>query len=372
MIYKTIGMMSGTSLDGLDLAYVEFWQEHKKWQFRLGPYTTINYSSEWRERLANLPQSDALTFAKTHAAFGRFCGETLADFLHTHKLKVDVVASHGHTVFHQPNKGFTTQIGDGAAMATYSGQRVACDFRTTDVAKGGQGAPLVPIGDALLFGKYSACVNIGGFANISFEKDKKRIAFDICPANIVLNAWAQRLGQNFDKDGNLAQTGEIISSLLTALNALDFYKQNAPKSLGKEWVEDSINPLLEPFGDKPQNVLRTFYEHIAIQISQSLPPKRTKNISVGGRFQTCKPYVIKKDLNDILISGGGAYNRFLMKRIQHHSQANIVETEPAIIDMKEAIIFAFLGLLRYLEQSNILADVTGAKADSIGGAVYLP
>ncbi len=371
MIYKTIGMMSGTSLDGLDLAYVEFWQKDKQWQFRLGPYTTLNYSKAWRARLASLPRADALTLAATHTAFGQFCGEALANFIKTHKLKVDIAASHGHTVFHQPYQRFTTQIGEGAAMAAASGQRIVCDFRTTDVAKGGQGAPLVPIGDALLFGKYSACVNIGGFANISFQKNKKRIAFDICPVNIVLNAWAQRLGLNFDKDGNLAQEGQIIPSLLAALNALDFYKQEAPKSLGKEWVDRYIDPLLLPFEDKPKNVLRTFCEHIAIQISQALPPRRTKNISIGGRFQTCKPYVIQKPLNDILISGGGAYNRFLMERIRHHSSANIVEVEPAIIDMKEAVVFAFLGLLRHLEQVNILASVTGASGNSIGGAIYL-
>ncbi len=371
-MYKTIGIMSGTSLDGLDIAYVEFWQEHKQWRFRLGPYTTLNYASEWRDRLATLPQADALTFAETHTAFGRFCGEIVADFIDTHKLKVDIVASHGHTVFHQPNKGFTTQIGDGATMAVASKQRIICDFRTTDVAKGGQGAPLVPIGDALLFSQYMACINIGGFANISFTQNKKRIAFDICPANIVLNAWAKRLGQNFDQNGNLAQQGKLIPSLLTALNALEFYQQTAPKSLGKEWVEHYIEPLLEPFEHKPQDILHTFSEHIAMQIAQALPTKRTKNISIGGRFQTCRPHIIEKDMNNILISGGGAYNHFLMKRIRHHSQANIVETESAIIDMKEAIIFAFLGLLRHLEQTNILASVTGAQTDSISGAVYLP
>lgn len=345
--------MSGTSLDGLDIAYAEFWKDKPGWHFRLGNYCTIAYSADWQQRLGSLPQANALSLAATHHAFGVYCGKALKKFIDKHQLNCDIVGSHGHTVFHQPQEGFSTQIGDGAAIAAHSGQRIACDFRSSDLAKNGQGAPLVPIGDALLFGEYAACVNMGGFANISYTEGTNRIAFDICPANIVLNSWAQQLGKNFDEGGYLAQSGSVMERLLAQLNDLPYYKTTAPKSLGKEWVDSHITPILHSYNAAPKDILRTYSEHIAMQIAAALPS-------------------ISTTAGKILMSGGGAFNQFLIARIQSHCPHRIVVADKAIVEMKEALIFAFLGLLRYLEQPNILSSVTGAYSDSISGAIYLP
>lgn len=341
--------MSGTSLDGLDIAYVEFWQEVGEWRYRLGPYDTLPYTKAWRLRLQQLPAANALSFAATHAAYGAFCGRAVRRFVQAHALSPQLVASHGHTVFHQPEQGFSTQIGDGAAMAAHAGLPVVCDFRSGDVARAGQGAPLVPIGDALLFGQYAACVNIGGFANISYAQGEGRVAYDICPANIVLNEWAQRLGQPYDAQGQLAREGGLAADLMCQLEALPYYAQQPPKSLGKEWVEAQIAPLLQAYDKRPKQVMRTFSEHVAKRIASALPPA-----------------------GQVLISGGGAYNSFVMERIRAYAKADVVVAAPDVIEMKEALIFAFMGLLRHLEQHNIWAQVTGASANSIGGAVYLP
>ena len=347
-IYKAIGVMSGTSLDGVDLAYVEFEKKQGKWSFKLGSYESIRYSKGWECRLNDLMNTSALDYAKTHSDYGVFTGELLKSFIGKHDLKPDIIGVHGHTVFHRPDKGFTSQIGDGAAIAAITEQLIACDFRSMDVARGGQGAPLVPIGDELLFSEYDARINIGGFANISFQTQNGLLAYDIAPANIILNPIARKLGFEFDDQGKIAKGGDINTELLNQLNSLPYYRQDAPKSLGKEWVDREIVSFI-PKDISSSDLLRTYVEHISDQIVLALEP-----LSTG----------------KVLLTGGGAFNTFLMESIQEKTKLEIIVPQKKIIEMKEAIIFAFLAVLRLLNKPNILTQVTGASAPSISGALY--
>ncbi len=345
--YSAIGVMSGTSLDGVDLAYVEFNELNNQWSFQLGAKESIPYSAEWQHRLADLMSVDALDFVKINIDYGKYTGALIYEFIKKHDLKPDIIGVHGHTVFHKPEEGYTSQIGDGAAIAAQTQQLIACDFRSLDVARGGQGAPLVPIGDQLLFSDYDACLNIGGFANISFQKNGKPIAYDIGPANIILNPIARQLGFEYDDKGELARGGKLNNDLLEKLNSLDYYKQASPKSLGKEWVDKNILPLIPDKIDSA-DLLRTLVEHIATQIANELSFIKGK----------------------VLITGGGAFNVFLMEKIKEKTSLEVVVPRKEIIEMKEAIIFAFLAVLRMLNRPNILHQVTGANSASISGALY--
>jgi anhydro-N-acetylmuramic acid kinase len=351
--FHIIGIMSGTSMDGVDLAHCTFRLVETGYAFQMNACRTYPFSEEWSSRLRSLPSSSAIEYAKAHTSFGKLLGALVNEFLKENPLKVDYIASHGQTIFHQPAIGYTSQIGEGAAIAATCGFPVICDFRTSDVGYGGQGAPLVPIGDELLFGNYAACLNLGGFANISFRQGEDRIAFDICPANFILNPIAAMFGKAYDKDGDIASKGKIVSELLNKLNGLNYYHQSPPKSLGREWVELEINPIINEYIkiSSSDDVMCTLVEHIAIQISKS----------------------IQKELSGhMLITGGGAHNKFLVERIREHSSIPIVVPEQKVVDFKEALIFAFLGLLRVLEQPNCLSSVTGAKKNVSGGAIYLP
>ena len=347
--YRAIGVMSGTSLDGIDLAYVEFRKENDIWQFSLGPWKSIPYSTAWQNRLRFLPDSSALDFVKTHVEYGRLNGEIVHKFIQENNLEVDVVGFHGHTIFHNPALGYTSQIGDGAAMASVCQQMVVCDFRSMDVALGGQGAPLVPLGDDLLFSEYNARINLGGFSNISFRNEKNLVAFDICPVNIVLNMLAQQLNLPYDDGGKLAEQGQVNMDILHKLNQLPYYSLSHPKSLGKEWVESFILPLISE-QDTTQNLLRTITEHISMQIASCME--------------------VLPDKSDVLFTGGGVFNDFLMKRIASLTLHKISTPHKNIIEMKEAIIFAFLGVLRMLNEFNIYSEVTGATRNSVSGALY--
>ncbi|HEY1039051.1 MAG TPA: anhydro-N-acetylmuramic acid kinase [Bacteroidia bacterium] len=348
--YKAIGLMSGTSMDGLDIAFCEFTQEGKKWKFDIKAAETIKYSDSLAEKLRNAPNTSAQSLWKTHVEFGKLLGTEVKRFTAKHKLKPLLISSHGHTVFHQPHNGFTCQIGDGAQIAAISGIQTVCDLRSKDVALGGQGAPLVPIGDNLLFNEYSACLNIGGIANISFRKNKQTHAFDICAANIVFNFYAEKTGKPYDKNGAMAAKGIVNEEVLARLNNLPFYKTNGHKSLGREWIEVAVLSLLENNKLGIENSLATAVEHCAFQIASVLN---------------------KQNLKDVLITGGGAYNSFLLQRIQAHTKCKLIVPDKKTVEYKEALIFAFLGLLRVLEIPNCLKSVTGAKEDTIGGAIYL-
>lgn len=348
--YKAIGVMSGTSLDGLDIAYAEFFLDGAHWTYRLGDYKEIPYSKDWQSKLSNLSQTSALEFVKTHVHFGHYMGEKVDVFIKSNKLDIDVVGVHGHTVFHQPELGLTSQIGDGSALASRAGLLVANDFRSMDVARGGQGAPLVPIGDALLFSDYVARLNLGGFSNISFGGLDDLSAFDICPVNIIMNEITRKQGFEYDEDGKIARKGLVSQELLSKLNQLDFYQQSEPKSLGREWVEEYFWPCLST-QISDEDLLRTLVEHISDQIVLALASS-------------------KRSPGKVLVTGGGAYNTFLIEKIKAKTSFEIVIPEPILIEMKEALIFAFLGVLRMLEHPNILNKVTGAQQASISGALY--
>ena len=345
---KIIGLMSGTSLDGLDIAYCEFEFNSEKWNYKILAATTYSYSEEWKTRLQTLSNQTAFIYAKTHAEYGQLMGNFVKKFIVEHHLNADYIASHGHTIFHQPHIGLTSQIGDGAALAAVSGLSVVCDFRTMDVALGGQGAPLVPIGDKLLFSDYQYCLNIGGIANVSFDENGIRMAFDISPANMALNYFADKIGLLYDKDGKLSKNGQLKNDLFQELNALDFYQIRSAKSLGREWFETVFLPIVLKYSYSVEDMLRTLVEHIAFQIGQ-----------------------ICKETGKMLITGGGAKNKFLVERILFYlPHIQIVIPDNLLIDYKEALIFAFLGYLRVNQQINCLKSVTGAERESIGGAVY--
>jgi anhydro-N-acetylmuramic acid kinase len=348
--YKVIGMMSGTSLDGLDIAFCEFENDGIDWSYKILGGETIPYSEEWRNRLANLEKSTALDIVTTDVEYGHLSGRLTKAFIDRHKIQPDFIASHGHTIFHKPEKKITWQIGKGSSIAAETGLPVVCDFRSLDVALSGQGAPLVPVGDRLLFSEFDYCLNLGGFANISCEKSGERIAYDICPANIVLNHLAGKIGKSFDPSGQMARIGNLSATLLSTLNQLPYYSQLPPKSLGKEWVLSHIYPILDGSSVLLNDQLNTFCEHIAIQVSKA---------SSSNRY------------GKILITGGGAFNDYLLERIKYHTPNPILLPDENTINFKEALIFAFLGVLRWRKETNCLRSVTGADMDNSGGAIYL-
>ncbi len=347
--HTAIGLMSGSSLDGVDLASVLFEYDENKYRFQILNATTIPYSDEWKHLLSNAFHKTPDALAKLDANYGHYLGALVAEFASQNGIRPDFVASHGHTVFHQPDKHFTLQIGNGQELGDACGFQVINDFRSEDVSKGGQGAPLVPIGDKLLFNDYEICLNIGGIANVSYDEDGQRIAYDICIANQALNHLSLKLGLNYDKDGIIARSGSIIPSLLEELDADDYYRQNHPKSMGREFFEDRQRRLLEGFA--VNDLLATFTEHIAVQIG-----KATEHLPAGR----------------MLVTGGGALNNFLIERIVQNTKHRIVVPCREIVEFKEALIFAFLGLLRLEGQTNVLASVTGAKSDSCSGNIWEP
>lgn len=344
-----IGVMSGTSLDGIDLAWCTFAQTDKGWDYRIEKACTIPYEPDFQDRLANSTQLSALEYAQLDVDLGALIARHITEWLGDAE-KPDFIASHGHTVFHQPEKGLTTQIGSGAVIAARTGITTVCDFRTVDVALGGQGAPLVPIGDELLFGQYDACLNLGGFTNISFRDNGTRVAFDISPCNMALNYVANRIGLPFDEDGKLAASGKLIPAMLEELDNLDFYRLDPPKSLGKEWFEACFLPILEKNGEEntPSDILHTLVQHIAGQIARVLP----------------------NTVKTLLATGGGALNKHLIHTLRKHWKGDVIVPDILTVNYKEALVFAFLGMLRLNGENNCLKSVTGAKCDNCGGAVY--
>ncbi|NND16872.1 MAG: anhydro-N-acetylmuramic acid kinase, partial [Eudoraea sp.] len=268
--YKVLGMMSGTSLDGLDMAYCRFWLEDGKWKYAIEQAETIPYSETKKKELQDAIELDSIDLFKLHHRYGEWLGKTAKGFVDKHGLTVDFISSHGHTIHHRPEEGYTFQAGDGAELAKHSGQTVICDFRTEDVKQGGQGAPLVPIGDRLLLSEYDYCLNLGGISNISFGQDGKRLAYDIGIANMLLNPLAAMLGHEFDRDGALARQGSLNKGLYQALNSLQYYSLPYPKSTGFEWFSQTVWPLVETFDDSPENLLHTSVHHVTEQISRAV------------------------------------------------------------------------------------------------------
>jgi len=342
-----IGLMSGSSLDGLDITLVKFNENDERYDFQILQAETLPYPEYWAQQLVEAFHKRPEDLEQLDKDYGKYLGEQVLAFAKKHNAQPDFVASHGHTIFHRPEEHYTLQIGDGQELAKACGFTVINDFRSEDVSKGGQGAPLVPIGDKLLFSNYEMCLNIGGIANISYDENDKRIAYDLCIANQALNYLAQMKGMDYDKDGELARSGEVDHSLLKKLNNLPFFLQEPPKSLGREFFETYQKDLLKDLS--VEDMLATFVEHIAIQIALPISwlPK-----------------------GKILCTGGGARNKYLIERLQARTKHEVIVPEKQIIDYKEALVFAFLGLLRMEGKTNVLSSVTGAESDSCSGRVW--
>lgn len=349
--YNVIGVMSGTSLDGIDLSHIKFHLNNSRWTFEILESETIGYSQSWMNQLQSAVDYTEIELEKLDQDYTKLLATIISSFIEKHKINdLDAVCSHGHTILHQPQNGFTLQIGNLPEISSLIHQTVVCDFRVQDVKLGGQGAPLVPIGDRILFSEYDYCLNLGGFSNVSFDQNGKRIAFDISPVNTVLNYYANQMGMDYDDKGKLSRTGDINENLLNELNSLNFYKLKFPKSLGFEFVKEIVLPIIESYKISIEDKLRTFTEHVALQTALALPNKK-------GR---------------VLITGGGAYNDFLIEYIQSHlPEMEIIIPTTKILEFKEALIFALLGVLKLRDEINVLSSVTGAKKDHSSGEIYL-
>ena len=359
MIYRAIGIMSGSSLDGLDIAFTEFTETGGKWAFEIVAADCIEYSNEWQQKLSTATTLSALEYQLLHSEYGHFIGEQINHFIDRHNLhhKVHLIASHGHTTFHLPAKKMTAQLGDGAAIAAETKLPVVSDLRALDVAFGGQGAPIVPIGEKLLFAGYDYFLNLGGIANISIKQENKYIAFDVCAANRVLNMLAEETGAKYDAGGKIAEAGKINDNLLNKLNALEYYQQPFPKSLANSFGTDTVYPIIKNAGISKADALSTYTEHICQQIKKAVTEQRS----------------ITNDQR-LLITGGGALNTFLIERLQlllKEEKIDVAVPDEKIIQYKEAVIMALTGILRWREEANVLPSVTGASQASIGGALWL-
>lgn len=354
--HKILGLMSGTSLDGLDIAFCHIWQEVNSWKFEIKRTKSISYSSQIQGKLKDsifLPADELLQF---HNTYGTWLGEQARTFIEKNDLEVDYIASHGHTTHHQPENGLTFQIGSGQHLANASGKKVVCDFRTNDVALGGQGAPLVPIGDKLFFGEYDFCLNLGGISNVSFQKDGKRLAYDIGLANMVLNHITRKNGLDYDKGGQLAKSGTINAEMFEKLNTLEYYKLPIPKSIGYEWFVEEVVPIVESTDDCMENLLCTSVNHICEQVATQIKAH------------------CRKSKNTLFATGGGALNNFLIETLQEKlgKEVDVVITEKQLIEFKEAVVFSLMAVLRIELKTNVLSSVTGAKSDSSSGVIFLP
>ena len=342
--------MSGTSLDGIDIALLNFTKD-KDWSYNILKAETLTYPADWQIALSEAILLDDLLLDDLNQKYTRFLADEILNFVRRHEIDdLDAVCSHGHTIKHEPHKGFTLQIGNLPQLAEYLRFPVVCDFRVQDVALGGQGAPLVPVGDELLFNSYDYCLNLGGFGNISTSTNGSRIAYDICPVNTVLNDLSSRLNLSYDEGGAIAASGRLDEELLKKLNSLDFYYQKSPKSLGIEWVRHHVFPLFEEYSSVP-NALHTFTVHVAMQIAKQLKGDQDRKV---------------------LITGGGAFNSFLIEELRKRTAVEIEIPSEDLINFKEALIFGFLGVLRLRSEKNILSSVTGASRDHSSGFIYRP
>lgn len=361
--YQVIGLMSGSSLDGIDLAWCSFTfsptapEQLLRWELHQG--ATVAYSADWQEQLRRAPQLSGRELWRLHTNLGLLYGREIAAFMEQNDVQANFVASHGHTVFHFPEQQTTTQIGDGAAMAGILKLPVIDQFRTQDMALGGQGAPLAPLADKYLFSDYFACLNLGGIANISVQSPRGYIAFDITGANQVLDALVQEVGLTYDDEGRLARSGRIIPELLDQANNLSFLQQQPPKSLGNDWVQERLLPLFQNQNQPLADRLCTLVTHVAKQIAKSLQEVAdAEGLHLSAQQQ-------------LMVAGGGGFNHFLCEQIAEAiSPLQLAIAGPDIIAYKEAVLMALAGALRWQQQPNVLPSVTGASRAVSGGAVH--
>jgi anhydro-N-acetylmuramic acid kinase len=359
MLYKVIGLMSGSSLDGLDIVFTELQHNGGNWTFEIRAASCYEYSQEWKDRLRNAVSLNALEYMLLHTDYGHYLGKEVNRFIEEHALhyQVGLVASHGHTTFHVPSRKMTGQLGDGAAMAAETQLPVVSDLRAMDLAFGGQGAPIVPIGEKLLLKGYGLFLNLGGIANLSLAKPGGYIAFDVCTANRVLDLLASSVNKDYDEGGQMAAIGNLNHELFNKLNELTYYSQPYPKSLANDFGTDEVYPLIRSFGLPHNDGLRTYVEHIVHQIRDSIT-----------RFDE------QTEPRKLLVTGGGAFNQFLIGRLREELSPLGISVEVPddnLVRYKEALVMALIGVLRWRQEYNVLSSVTGAQRDSIGGAVWI-
>lgn len=357
MIYKAIGLMSGSSLDGLDIAFVQFEEVRGQWSYQLLNADCVPYTPEWEDKFLKVHDMSVREYMLLNTEYGRYLGDVVNKFIADNDIEHQVVliASHGHTVLHEPDNQTSVQLGDGAGIAAKTGLPVVSDLRNLDVALGGQGAPIVPIGDKLLFRDYDYLLNLGGIANLSVPYGDTKLAFDLCIANQALNALANKVGETYDKEGKLASEGKVISELLEELKQDPYYAQEAPKSLSNEYARASVLPKL--VGHSLSNLMRTMAQLIVDQVVAAV-----------------KKYPVDKEGAKILVTGGGAHNTFLMNILKEalaELDVTLEVPDKDTINYKEAIVMALVGVLRWREETNVLSSVTGAHRDSISGAVWM-
>jgi anhydro-N-acetylmuramic acid kinase len=360
MVYRTIGLMSGSSLDGLDIVFAEFHENAGNWNYEIKSADCYEYSDQWMEKLKNAISLPALDYQLLHVEYGHYLGQQVNQFIEKNNLQyqVGLIASHGHTTFHVPLKRMTAQLGDGAAIAAETSLPVVSDLRAMDLAFGGQGAPIVPVGEKFLLKEYSMFLNLGGIANISFNHPDNYIAFDICPANRVLNLVANIVNKDYDRGGQMAAIGNLNAEMLNTLNSFEYYKQPYPKSLANNFGTDEVFPVLKSFGLPHNDMLRTYVEHIVQQIKLA--------IVRNSKFPTSN--------SKLLVTGGGAFNDFLMERLSNELSSigiEVVIPDEDLVRYKEALIMGLIGVLRWRQEYNVFSSVTGAERNSIGGAVWI-
>ena len=347
--FNVIGVMSGTSLDGVDIIYVKFIQ-NESWSFKIINSKTYKYEDSIADILNDISKKSLEEIKEIDVVYTKKLAKIINRFIDEFSInKIDFVSSHGHTAIHDPSNLITYQMGNLSTLSSEINQKVICDFRVQDVKLGGEGAPLVPVGEKYLFQEYDSFINLGGFANISKHIEKSLIAYDICPVNVVLNILSKKIGRDFDDKGSIASSGKLIINLYEELENLEYYQSSPPKSLGIEWVHENIFPLINKYFDYPiEDLLRTLSNHIANQISNNL-----------------------KGLDKVLVTGGGAYNDYLIDIIRSKTDSEIILPSKNIIEFKEALIFAFLGVLRNLNINNCYSSVTGASKDHCSGKIFL-
>lgn len=358
--YRIIGVMSGSSLDGLDVAFCELSDDGGSWSYTINQAETIPFPPKWKLRLEKLVLQNAVTYIKTHTFLGHYMGEVIKDFIDRHGIadQVDFIASHGQTIFHQPDNHFTSQIGDGAAIAAKTGFPVICDFRTTDVALNGQGTPIAPAANKYLFPQYKYFLNLGGIANIAVNTGDKYVAFDVVPSNFMMNELAGRLGKEFDEDGNAARTGKVNADLLEELNNSWYYGKEYPKSLSGGWINKVMGPVMKKYRIPVEDKLRTLCELIGIQLANAFKMvEQTEGIQISTG-------------ETLYVTGGGAYNKFLIECIEAHVPLKVLVPDSQTVAFKEAALMALMGALRVTNQVNCFSSVTGADQDTIGGCIY--
>lgn len=347
--------MSGTSLDGLDLCAVEFERTNGRWTYRIHAFETIPYRGTlWPEHLTAAYRDRGALRTQVSHEFALWCQGQWLDFGARHQFAAHAVAHHGHTVEHDPLRGITVQIGHEASAFASSPIPVVGDFRSGNVARGGQGAPLVPLADRDLFEDFAVCVNLGGFSNASWtDGGGLRRAGDLGPCNGLLNPLAGELGRDYDPEGTYAATGTARPT--PDLEKLHYYGAPFPKSLGREWMETDFLPAFNAKRpNRTEDALATASAHIAWSIAQGL---RAANAPKG----------------PALLSGGGAYNTDLIRRLRETAPEWEWTVAPKdILEAKEALAFAYLGLLRLRGEPNVLASYAGGTADGCDGSIFGP